>query len=549
MQLKNKYFTVFILLLTFTVLGCKKLNYDGDVTKKATVAFTVDGLYNGTLSYNNTKVKPKIVVNFSDPILASDAGKITLTAVNGTKVNLQAVFSDDNKVLEINPIADLPSFETYTLDIPANIQTEKSGTIINPLKVKIITGINDIDKFPRISDDELLTLIQRQTFKYFWDFGHPVSGMARERNTSDELVTTGGTGFGIMGIVTAISRGFITRAEGLARIQKIVGFLKTADKFHGVFPHWLNGVTGRVIPFSPKDNGADLVETSFLMEGLLVARQYFPAETQLITDINQMFNAIEWNWFRKNNGNILYWHWSPNFGFDLNLEINGYNEALMVYVLGASSTINTLPKAVYDATWALNGGIQNGNKYYGVTLPFGVPNGGPLFYEHYSLMALNPIGLKDAYGDYGVQAVNHSKLHYNYSIANPLNFVGYSENSWGLTASDIKDGYAASSPNLDLGFIAPTAAVSSIPFTPEESLKAIRFFYYKLGDKMWGQYGFKDSYSLTEPWFADSYLAIDQGPQISMIENYRTGLIWDLFMSCPEVKIGLRNFGFTSPKI
>lgn len=547
--MKNRNIKISILLLTFAFLGCKKINYDGDVTKNAAVAFTVDGLYNGTLSYNNTKIKPKIVVNFSDPILASDASKITLTSANATKIALQAVLSDDNKVLEINPTADLSSFETYMLDIPANLQTQKNGTIINPLKIKLITGINDVDKFPRISDDELLTLIQKQTFKYFWDFGHPISGMTRERNTSDEIVTIGGTGFGVMGIVTAISRGFITRAEGLAKIQKIVEFLKTADRFHGVFPHWLNGATGRVIPFSPKDNGADLVETSFLMEGLLVARQYFPAENQLRTDINQLFNAIEWNWFRKDNGNDLYWHWSPNYGFDLNLKINGYNEALMVYVLGASSTTNPLPKSVYDNTWALNGAIKNGNTYYGVQIPFGVPNSGPLFYEHYSLMALNPIGLKDAYGDYGAQAIAHSKIDYNYSIKNPLNYVGYSENSWGLTASDIKNGYSVSSPNNDLGYIAPTAAVASIPFTPTESLKAIRFFYYKLGDKMWGQYGFKDSYSLTEPWFADSYLAIDQGPQISMIENYRTGLIWDLFMSCPEVKTGLTRFGFTSPKI
>lgn len=549
MKLKDRNFKTFILLLTMAVFGCEKINYDGDITKNATVAFTVDGLYNGTLSYNNTSIKPKIVINFSDPVLAADANKITLTAANATIVTLQAVFSESNKVLEITPTTALPAFETYTLNIPANLQTQQGGTIINPLKIKITTGINNADKFPRISDDELLTLIQKQTFKYFWNFAHPVSGMIRERNTSTDLVTTGGTGFGIMAIVTAIERGFITKQEGLARIQKMVAFLKTADKFHGAFPHWLNGTTGRVMEFSPKDNGADLVETAFLIEGLLVARQYFPAENQLRNDINQMFNAVEWNWFRKNNGNKLYWHWSPNYGFDINLEINGYNEALMAYVLGASSTTNKLPKSVYDTTWALNGAIKNGNTYYGVQLPFGVPNGGPLFYEHYSLMALDPISLKDAYGDYGVQATNHSKIHYNYAIQNPLKYVGYSEDSWGLTACDIKDGYAANSPNLDKGYIAPTAAVSSIPFTPQESLKAIRFFYYKLGDKMWGEYGFKDSYSLTEPWFADSYLAINQAPQIVMIENYRTGLIWDLFMSCPEVKAGLTMLGFQSPKI
>jgi len=394
--------------------------------------------------------------------------------------------------------------------------------------------------------------VQQQTFKYFWDFGHPISGLARERNTSGETVTSGGSGFGIMAIVTGISRNFITKAQGLARMQTIVGFLKnTAQKFHGAFPHWLNGTTGAVIPFSAKDDGADLVETSYLMQGLLTARQFFngadAAETTLRNDINILWNGVEWSWFRQNNQNVLYWHWSPTYNWDMNFQIRGWNEALITYVLAASSPTSAIPKIVYDNGWAQNGAMKNGKTFYGYQLPLGPDYGGPLFFAHYSFLGINPTGLNDVYANYQLQTINHTKINYEYCKANPKSFYGYSAECWGLTASDIQNGYTASSPTNDVGVIAPTAALSSFPYSPTESMAALKFFYYKLGDKIWGQYGFKDAFSLHNQWFADSYLAIDQGPIIIMIENYRTGLLWNLFTTCPEVKTGMRTLGFTAP--
>jgi hypothetical protein len=545
-----KTFILFFLFLG--ILGCKK---NDPIAEKqdASVSFTVDGIYNGTLTYKDVKVNTVIRVSFTSPVTEAAFPLITLKTPENESVALNYLLEDDKKSIRISTKASLASYNKYILSIPSSIATISGGKLINPLLINLQAGLNDVDKFPIITDNELLTLIQKQTFKYFWDFGHPVSGLARERNTSENTVTTGGSGFGIMSIVVGVNRNFISKAEGLARLQKIVGFLKTADTFHGVFPHWLNGNTGKVQPFSAKDNGADLVETSFLMQGLLVARQYFndnsTAETQLRANINQLYNNVEWSWFRKGTENKLYWHWSPNYNWDINLQIKGWNESLMVYVLAASSSTYTIPKVVYDEGWAGNGSMKNGGTFYGTQLPLGSNNGGPLFFEHYSFLGLNPIGLKDAYADYQTQAIAHSKINYAYCVANPKQFTGYSTQCWGLTASDINGGYTASSPNNDRGYIAPTAAVASIPYTPEESLRAIKFFYYKLGDKLWGEYGFKDAFSLSEPWFAQSYLAIDQGPQIVMIENYRTGLIWDLFMSCPEVKTGLTKLGFQSPKI
>ncbi len=426
----------------------------------------------------------------------------------------------------------------------------KAPEIIPPVTFQI----DSTDKFPIISDEALLTLVQKQTFKYFWDFGHPVSGLARERNTSGDVVTSGGSGFGIMTIPIAIEREFITRSQGLERMQKIVVFLKTnTQKYHGAFPHWINGATGATVPFSAKDDGADLVETSYLIQGLLTARQYFDgndtAETALRNDINTIWYAVEWDWFRKNNENVLYWHWSPNYNWDMNLPIKGWNECLITYALAASSPTHPIPVSVYENGWTGNGSFKNGNSYYGINLPLGVAYGGPLFFSQYSFLGINPTNLTDKYTNYLTQNQNHTLINYNYCKTNPLKYNGYSELCWGLTASDIPDGYNANSPTSDKGVIAPTAALSAFPYTPTESMKALKFFYYKLGNKLWGDYGFYDAFSLQDSWYASSYLAIDQGPIIIMIENYRSGLPWKLFMSSPEIKAGMKNLGFQSPNL
>ena len=272
-------------------------------------------------------------------------------------------------------------------------------------------------------------------------------------------------------------------------------------------------------------------------------------ETTLRNDINALWSAVEWDWFRRGGENVLYWHWSPNFAWEMNLPIRGWNECLITYVLAASSTTHSIPKIVYDNGYTGNGGFANGGSYYGVVLPLGPALGGPLFFSHYSFLGINPNQLTDAYANYGTQNKNHSQINYNYCSSNPGGWYGFSGSCWGLTASDDISGYKAHSPSNDNGVISPTAALSSMPYTPVESMKALKFFYYKLGDKLWGNYGFYDAFSLHEPWFAGSTLAIDQGPIIVMLENYRSGLLWDLFMSCPEVKTGMTNLGFTSPNL
>ncbi|MGV8090284.1 MAG: glucoamylase family protein [Mangrovibacterium sp.] len=509
-------------------------------------------LYYQTARMQDVELEPEIRLTLSHPVSLNEmAQKVRITLGNVTQ-EITVSATTGNKEFTVKPASALEGLMKYSLAIDETL-TSESGNQFDGFQATFYTKPDLTPKFPVIPDDELLTLVQRQTFKYFWDFAHPVSGLARERNTSGEIVTTGGSGFGLMAILVGIERGFISRNEGIDRLQKIVDFLAQADRFHGAWSHWLNGTTGKVYPFSTNDDGGDLVETSFLVSGLITVRQYLnpsvPDEKDLIDQINELWRAVEWDWYTQGGRKVLYWHWSPNYAWAMNHQIKGYNEALITYLLAASSPSHPVGADVYHEGWAGNGSIANGKDFYGIKLPLGTDYGGPLFFTHYSFLGLNPHDLTDQYTNYWTQNVNHSMINRAFCIENPNQYIGYGSSCWGLTASDGNQEYYAHSPTSDRGVITPTAAISSIPYTPEESMEAQKFFYYVLGDRLWGEYGFYDAFNLTEAWTANSYLAIDQGPIIVMIENYRSGLLWNLFMSAPEVKAGLTKLGFSSPLI
>ncbi|MHC1707838.1 MAG: glucoamylase family protein [Bacteroidales bacterium] len=551
------YYTVYTLEITADLEGS-----DGETFAGASFSFRTK---NGTLTIENISINnvpfslnihPRnvnyehvdIAVLFSHPL--DTAGAASYFSVAGN-TPLSCSFSEGNRKVNITNNAPFQYYRKYLFSISSLLKGQ-NGYTFPGFSNNFYTSLDSSLKFPIMPDDDLLTLIQHQTFRYFYDFGHPVSGMARERNSSGNVVTTGGSGFGVMALIVGMHRGFITRNQGLTRLDMILSFLESCDRFHGAWPHWLNGNTGAIVPFSSKDNGADLVETSFMVEGLLTMKQYLdpgvPGESDLINRITVLVNAVEWDWFTRGQ-NVLYWHWSPDQGWVMNMQIKGYNETLITYILAASSTTHTINAGVYNQGFASNGGIINGNSYFGYQLPVGGAYGGPLFFTHYSFLGLDPHNLVDDYANYWTQNVNHSLINYTYCSNNPKHFTGYSPNCWGLTASDNPWGYNAHSPTNDLGVITPSAAVSSLPYSPGPSMNAIRHFYYILGDKLWGQYGFYDAFSPQEAWWADSYLAIDQGPIVCMIENYRSGLLWSLFMSNPEISQGLNKLGFTYKKV
>ena len=421
------------------------------------------------------------------------------------------------------------------------VPTDDDPVVVNPL-----------------TDDQIMNLTQRETFKYFWDYAGTNSGAAKERyhpnNPSDSqnVITTGGSGFGLMAILVGIERNYISKTQGVQRLTQILNFFENADRFHGAWSHWIDDGTGATIPFSTQDDGGDIVETAFLVQGLICVKEYFEGgtteEDALAAKADALWKGVEWNWY-TNNENKLLWHWSPNNGFAINLELKGYNETLLAFIFGAASPDHTMPSEAYHQGWASSGNIVSSATQYNIPLilDHAGTGTGPLFWAHYSYLGLDPSNLSDQYANYWDLNVNHTRINYQYCVDNPSNYVSYGQDCWGLTASYTRNadgsvGYSAHDPENDTGVISPTAAVSSIPYTPAQSLAAMHFFYE---NDLMGPAGFYDAFSPQYNWVTERYLAIDQGPQIIMIENYRTGLLWNLFMQNEDVQNGLDTLGFT----
>jgi exo beta-1,2-glucooligosaccharide sophorohydrolase (non-reducing end) len=420
-----------------------------------------------------------------------------------------------------------------------------------------------------MSDDELLTAVQEACFRYYWEGADPHSGMTRENFPGDDrIVATGASGFGIMALVVGVHRGFITREQGLQRMRQIADFLGKADRFHGVWPHFMNGETGHRMPvFGVYENGADLVETAFLLEGLLSARQYFkgstPAEQELDKEITHLWESVEWDWFRRMpDGDALYWHWSPEYSWHINHRLTGWNEVMITYLLAIASPTHGVPASLYYTGWAgqskaaieyrqswgqsaAGDHYTNGKTYEGIKLDVGVGSGGPLFFTHYSFMGFDP-HMRDRFTNYFDNNRSQVRINRAYCIRNPGHFPGYGENCWGITAVDGPEGYVPYEPNpkMDDGTIAPTGAIASFPYTPEASMKALKYFYREIGDRLWGIYGFRDAFNLKQNWFSNIYMGLNQAPMVVMIENYRTGLVWKNFMANPEMQPMMQHIGF-----
>ena len=422
----------------------------------------------------------------------------------------------------------------------------------------------DNSKSTTNSDLNLMKRAQKDVFKYFYDYAHPNSKLARERIHENDLsfdqnvVTIGGSGFGFLNILLGIENGFISRTQGINHLETALNFLESADRFHGAWPHWINGNSGEVIPFSSMDNGGDIVETALLSQALICIREYFKngntTERQLSLKADDLWKTVEWDWY-TNEENHLYWHWSPEFQWQMNFKIEGYNETLIAYILAAASPTYPISAETFHNGWAKNGGILSSVSNYEIPLIFDHKatdrSVGPLFWAHYSYLALDPRGLNDTYANYWDVVKNHTEIIYQHCVQNPNQFLGYSTNCWGLTASysrntDGSTGYSAHQPNNDRGVISPTAALSSIPYTPEKSMRFLRFLYEDSNQEYLGTFGPYDAFSIHYQWKTKRYLAIDQGTIGPMIENHKTQLFWNLFMNAPEIREGLINLGFSS---
>ncbi|MGM9791642.1 MAG: glucoamylase family protein [Candidatus Cryptobacteroides sp.] len=524
--------TLLLIALAILPLSCRKPQEPASLPKADLLSVSVNGkgMSLSSCPYG-IETELELVFTFSKDVDITRFDENQLTC-NGAPLSYFH-FSANGKELILTTNTSLPYFKKITLNFYSG--NNFGFELVDGCKFSFITQYDPADKKQRLSDEELFETVQKAAFSYFWDYAHPESGLARERLGSGNTVTTGGSGFGFMAIMTGVHRGWISREQGAARVLKMARFLADkAARYHGAFPHWLDGESGQAIPFGTYDNGADLVETALLMEGMLAAGEYFDAQTpdeqEYRALLKQLWEDIEWTWFQKDGEKKLYWHWSENYGWQMNLPVSGWNEALIVYVLAASSPTHSIEKDVYEQGWARGGSMVFDTK-------------APMFFAHYSFMGLDPRNLSDQYGNYWEVNCTHAQANYDYCAGSKKNY-GYSARCWGLTASDYYKGYTASSPSNDTGTIAPTAALGSFPYLPQQAKDAMEYFYYVLGDRLWGEFGLKDSFALKEQWFADSYIAIDQGPIVVMMENSRSGLMWDCFMKNEDIQKGLTKLGF-----
>lgn len=411
------------------------------------------------------------------------------------------------------------------------------------------------------SEEELMDMVQEASFRYYWEGAEPNSGLARENIPGRKnMIATGASGFGIMAIVVGVERGFITRAQAVERMQRIVNFLSHCDRYHGAVSHFIDGPTGKTTAFFGKyDNGGDLVETSFLYQGLLTARSYFDgkdkAEKEIRKGITKLWEEVEWDWYdREKENKFLTWHWSPDHAWHIDHKLIGWNETMITYILAMASPTHGIDPDMYYNGWAsqeeraikyrsawgkTEDGSQysNGSYFHGIKLDVGVANGGPLFFVHYSYLGLDPHSITDRYTNYFENNRNIALINWRYCSENPNRRKGISDKFWGFTASDGPWGYRALEPRKDNenGTMAPTGALASFPYTPEKSMAALKHMYREHGHYLWGEYGFRDAVNLDENWQAKIFMGLNQAPVVIMVENHRSGLIWELFMKNKEV--------------
>jgi hypothetical protein len=478
--------------------------------------------------------------------------------------------SEDGKDFQPTGIQN-PMFNRYMdfIDLPHRKVYYKVAAVGHDYSVSSASETISAHTHP-LSDDDLLTMVQEACFRYYWEKAHPDAGLALECIPGEaHLVALGASGFGVMAMITGVARGFISREAAAERLLKIVVFLGKADRFHGAWPHFLDGRSGKVIPYFGKyDNGGDLIETAFMIQGLLAARQFFigdnEVEKQVRSGITTLWESVEWDWYRKSpDSDFLFWHWSPDYAWHINHPFIGWNEAMIVYLLAIASPTYPVPASMYFTGWASQSKLarhyregwgmtshgnkyQNGRSYYGIVLPVGVGTGGPLFFTHYSFLGFDPRNKRDKFANYFENNRAISLINQAYCIENPGKYQGYGKDFWGLTASDDHTGYVPHEPNSkrDNGTITPTGALSAFPYTPEESMMALKHFYFDLGAKLWDIYGFRDAYNPTVNYISRIFMGLNQAPIVVMIENYRSGLLWDLFMGNSEIPQMLDKLGF-----
>ena len=420
-----------------------------------------------------------------------------------------------------------------------------------------------------------LDQLQRDTFKFFWETTPAGTGLTPDRAPGANTSSVAAVGFALTSYLVGVERGYVTRAEAATRTLRTLETLWRAPQgpaaegvagYNGLFYHFLDGHDG----VRSDQSELSTVDTALLMAGVLSAQAYFDKDDETERSIrllaDQLYRRVDWAWASSpRHKPLLSLGWSPEQGF-IDYDWRGYNEGMLLYILALGSPTHPIDPQAWEE-WT---------RSYRWESAYGPPHVtfGPMFGHQYSHVWVDFRGIQDGYmrskgSDYFTNSVRATHANRAYCIANPGGWKGYGELVWGLTASDgplgADDAHGAATPfhaywargagpnASDDGTIAPTAAGGSVPFAPEVAIPTLMHFRDRFGDRLYGQYGFKDAFNLSYPgksgeptgWFADQYLAIDQGPILLMIENYRTGFVWELLKKSAYVSAGLRKAGFT----
>ena len=392
---------------------------------------------------------------------------------------------------------------------------------------------------------------EQKVISYFTAGANSATGMAYNSSTDKATLTTGASGFGIMSLVVGVERGWLQRDEAVDQIVRIVRFLKKADRFAGAWAHWYNQ-SGKIVPFGNQNQAGEIVETAFMMGGLLTACEYFngnsAGEIEMREATEYFWNTIEWNHFVRNGH--MYWIWHQDSD-SYELPLIGWHETLLVYVLAmAAPEEHRVSESVYRSCWQGYNFSHSGRETYGYELPLGSDLGGPLFLSQYSFLGLDPRRMMDSHCYYWAQNQNHTMVNRHYCVYEAPADNMYSASNWGLTACGgcgSHPAYLSRDPENDDGVIAPTAAISAFPYTPFYSAQVLLNLernYPKLN----GKYGFGVAYCPAEKAVSSEYLAMEHAPMAIMMENYRSGLIWKLLMRNALVQRGLQAAGIAEPK-
>lgn len=413
------------------------------------------------------------------------------------------------------------------------------GPIIKEPLCNIFKTIRERVPKPEIanlSDEEFLDLLQKKAFLYFWLETDPETGLVKDKadnflDDTSTVATIAGVGFALSAYVVAAERGWLPKEKLYERTLKTLEFFKDKmENVRGFYYHFIDMKTGKRVWQSELSS----IDTALFLAGALTAGEYFRGKIKKIAE--ELYRRVDWNWMLA-DGDTLAMGWYPEKGFDPN-RWNRYGEQLILYLLAIGSPTYPIPASSWDRIrrpiWEYEG-------YVTISSP-------PLFTHQYSHIWIDFRNKHDKYADYFLSSRNATLANRKFCLDNKDNSITFRRGFWGLTACEGPGGYRAyGAPpgyaNYD-GTVAPTAAAGSIVFTPKESIELLRKIYQELADKLWGKYGFSDSFNLDKNWFSQYVLAIDQGPILLMIENYRTGLIWKYFMKNKYIRKALKLTGF-----